>query len=220
MTASVWCVWAEKKPYFSTAEMPNAVKYMPGPPERGTARFAYDSAQYVWGKSMRATARGEKARLDAEFSIERMAAIFSPVMGIEISEKNTPALWKLLEDATATTGKACHIAKETYMRPRPYMVYNEPTLVPEDEEDLSHNGSYPSGHTTLGWSTATGNAGAGWATCSPARATGTSRAASQLTSSSATGASSIRRTAEIATKAASTTMYSTRRMPKDASRVT
>ena len=154
MTASVWCVWAEKKPYFSTAEMPNAVKYMPGPPERGTARFAYDSAQYVWGKSMRATARGEKARLDAEFSIERMAAIFSPVMGIEISEKNTPALWKLLEDATATTGKACHIAKETYMRPRPYMVYNEPTLVPEDEEELSHNGSYPSGHTTLGWSTA------------------------------------------------------------------
>ena len=40
------------------------------------------------------------------------------------------------------------------MRPRPYMVFHEPTLVPEDEEDLSHNGSYPSGHTTLGWSSA------------------------------------------------------------------
>ena len=40
------------------------------------------------------------------------------------------------------------------MRPRPYMVFNEPTLVPEDEEDLRRNGSYPSGHTILGWSSA------------------------------------------------------------------
>lgn len=142
------------EPYFSSPEMPNALRYLPGPPARSDMRFAYDSAQYEWGKRMRPTARGEKARRDAEFSIERMAAIFSPVMGIEISPANTPQLWKLLTDATATTGKACDSAKIVYMRPRPYMVYNEPTLVPEDEEELRHNGSYPSGHTTLGWSTA------------------------------------------------------------------
>ncbi len=141
-------------PYFCTTEMPNALRYLPGPPARSDMRFAYDSAQYQWGKRMRPTARGEKARKDAEFSIHRMAAIFSPVMGIEISPANTPQLWKLLTDATATTGEACDSAKITYMRPRPYMVYNEPTLVPEDEEELRHNGSYPSGHTTLGWSTA------------------------------------------------------------------
>ena len=44
--------------------------------------------------------------------------------------------------------------KAFYMRPRPYMYYKEPTLVPEDEEVLRHNGSYPSGHTNLGWVTA------------------------------------------------------------------
>ena len=149
------CVFAEDaKPYFTSPEMPNALHYLPAPPQPNEMRFAYDTAQYQWGKSIRNTPRGKKARLDAEFSVKRMAEIFSPVMGIEISETNTPQLWKLLTDATKTTGYACDSAKITYMRRRPYMVFHEPTLVPEDEEELSHNGSYPSGHTTLGWTTA------------------------------------------------------------------
>ena len=40
------------------------------------------------------------------------------------------------------------------MRTRPYVYFGEPTLFPSDEEELSHNGSYPSGHTILGWSAA------------------------------------------------------------------
>ena len=40
------------------------------------------------------------------------------------------------------------------MRTRPYVYYNEPTIYPSDEEDLRTNGSYPSGHTILGWSAA------------------------------------------------------------------
>lgn len=141
-------------PYFSAPEMPNALHYLPAPPKTNEMRYAYDTAQYRWGKSLRSTPRGEKARRDAEYSVARMAEIFSPVLGIAISEAHTPQLWKLLTDATQTTGFACDSAKITYMRPRPYMVFHEPTLVPADEEPLSHNGSYPSGHTTLGWTTA------------------------------------------------------------------
>ena len=155
LLAMTMVVMAENaQPYFTAPEMPNALHYLPGPPKMNEMRFAYDTAQYQWGKRMRPTPRGEKARLDAEYSVERMAVIFSPVMGIEISKENTPQIWKLLTDATHTTDKACDSAKITYMRPRPYMVFNEPTLVPEDEEVLRHNGSYPSGHTTLGWTTA------------------------------------------------------------------
>ena len=144
----------QAQPYFTSPEMPNALHYLPAPPKTNEMRFAYDTAQYNWGKRMRNTPRGEKARLDAEFSVERMAVIFSPVLGVEISKTNTPHLWKLLTDATKTTNFACDSAKITYMRKRPYMFFHEPTLVPEDEEPLSHNGSYPSGHTTLGWTTA------------------------------------------------------------------
>ena len=145
---------AKAHPYFPSPEMPNALHYLPGPPQTNEMRYAYDTAQYQWGKRMRPTPRGEKARLDAEYSIDRMAVIFSPIVGIEISKANTPELWKLLKDANKTAHYACDSAKNTYMRKRPYMVFHEPTLVPEDEEELSHNGSYPSGHTTLGWTTA------------------------------------------------------------------
>lgn len=149
------CLMAETaQPYFMSPQMPNALHYLPGPPQTNEMRYAYDTAQYQWGKRMRPTSRGEKARLDAEYSVERMAAIFSPVMGVEISKANTPHIWKLLTDANKTAHYACDSAKITYMRKRPYIVFREPTLVPEDEESLSHNGSYPSGHTTLGWTTA------------------------------------------------------------------
>ena len=40
------------------------------------------------------------------------------------------------------------------MRKRPFMRFKEQTLTPDDEPALSRNGSYPSGHTLLGWSSA------------------------------------------------------------------
>jgi acid phosphatase (class A) len=40
------------------------------------------------------------------------------------------------------------------MRRRPYDRFNEPTLVPAEEERLRTNGSYPSGHTVRAWSMA------------------------------------------------------------------
>jgi len=147
---------AAQKPhaYFNVGEMPDAVKYLPAPPDSASMRFAYDTAQYQWGKRQRATPRGQQAKDDADYSIYRMATIFSPAIGVTISPNKTPELWKLLRDATYTAGLGCDIAKKHYFRPRPYMHYNEPTLVPQDEEVLRHNGSYPSGHTTLGWTTA------------------------------------------------------------------
>ena len=40
------------------------------------------------------------------------------------------------------------------MRTRPFVYYNQQTLVPEQEESHINNGSYPSGHTVLGWTMA------------------------------------------------------------------
>ena len=140
--------------YFTVQEMPDAVQYLPAPPDSASMCFAYDTAQYQWGKRMRHPPRGQQAKDDADYGIYRMATIFSPAIGITISPNTTPQLWKLLIDATYTAGRGCDIAKAHYSRPRPYMYFNEPTLVPQDEEVLRHNGSYPSGHTTLGWVTA------------------------------------------------------------------
>ncbi len=45
-------------------------------------------------------------------------------------------------------------AKRQHMRLRPYVYYKEGTLIPEKEEKHAGEGSWPSGHTALGWTTA------------------------------------------------------------------
>jgi acid phosphatase (class A) len=55
------------------------------------------------------------------------------------------------EDAGDLSTRA---AKNYYMRTRPYAYYKEMTCNPKDQEKLSTNGSYPSGHTAIGWATA------------------------------------------------------------------
>lgn len=45
---------------------------------------------------------------------------------------------------------ATRCTKNTYMRTRPYALYDEPTSVPEAEEGLRNNGSYVSGHSATG----------------------------------------------------------------------
>ena len=151
---SMPCFCQDTIPYFSLDQMPNALHYLPAPPAAGEMRYAYDTARYAWGKSVRATPRGEKARLDATYSLERMSEIFSPVLGVEISPVNTPRLWQFLINATHTADLACDITKRHYMRRRPFDVFNEPTPVPADEPVLKKNGSDPSGHKVLGWTTA------------------------------------------------------------------
>jgi acid phosphatase (class A) len=56
-------------------------------------------------------------------------------------------LRRTLSDASNSTKKA----KDYYNRTRPFIVNKKPSCTPNDEKDLSTNGSYPSGHTTIGW---------------------------------------------------------------------
>ena len=74
--------------------------------------------------------------------------------GMLISKENTPEIFTLLQDALATCDNICTRPKAYWHRTRPFVYFNEPTLTPKDESFLRHNGSYPSGHTILGYSAA------------------------------------------------------------------
>ena len=144
-----------QSPLLTPAQMPNAINYLPAPPDSASAAFHYDMAQYQWGKQQRLnTQRSAVAVGDAAWSVDNICAIYEKVLGVRISPENTPAIYRMLYVGLMTTDQAGKLAKEHYMRTRPYVHYNEPTIVPDDEEDLRHNGSYPSGHTILGWSAA------------------------------------------------------------------
>ena len=48
-------------------------------------------------------------------------------------------------------GLSTYTAKNHYQRARPFMVNNTPICTPEEEALLREDGSYPSGHTAIGW---------------------------------------------------------------------
>ncbi len=115
----------------------------------------YDISQYMWGKAMRAdSARAALAIAQSTHNIEDMVRMFSEPFGLEISAKKTPAIMNVIERGITTLRQVGRVPKKHYMRRRPFDRFNEPTLVPKDEELLRKNGSYPSGHTILAWSMA------------------------------------------------------------------
>lgn len=144
-----------QNPLLDSLQMPNAVHFLPPPPDTASAAFQYDRAQYRWGKEQ----RKDPVRLaiavgDAIWSVDNICKIYSGVLGIDISQENTPAIYRMLTLGLLTTDQAGKLPKNHYMRIRPYVFFNEPTIYPSDEKWLRTNGSYPSGHTILGWSAA------------------------------------------------------------------
>jgi len=144
-----------QEPLFTPQEMPNAVRFLPSPPDSGSAAFQYDIAQYRWGKEQRNNpARLATAKGDAVWSVDNICRIFSQPFGMNLSKEHTPAIYRMLCVALVSSDQVGKVPKDHYQRVRPYVYFNEGTIAPGDEEALRHNGSYPSGHTILGWSAA------------------------------------------------------------------
>lgn len=143
------------KVYTFLENMPDAGIYLPAPPDTSSLEYADDVIQWQWGKTVRNTPRGAMANRDGKWGHEIMAEIYSGVFGFIICEDSTPAIWKLLVKASYTGHFSTTKAKRKYMRTRPFAQFNEHTWSEfDDDEELRHNGSYPSGHTSLSWSVA------------------------------------------------------------------
>ncbi|MBQ6577609.1 MAG: phosphatase PAP2 family protein [Bacteroidales bacterium] len=132
--------------------LPDAIAYLPSPTKPSDPLFAGDRAFYDWGKTLRGTERGQRAHDDANSNFTYLCSIFSPAVGVTLSYDNTPAICTLLSKATATARAATSKAKDYYKRVRPYEEFNEGTGVPENEAAYRGSASYPSGHSTRGWS--------------------------------------------------------------------
>lgn len=145
----------EYEPYFTLDEMPDAGVFLPPPPDFESVAFVDDFMQWQWGLSVRPSDRGQMASQDSRYGIERMAEIYGGVLGVSISQEETPAIWRLMSRAGITSRLSITKAKKKYMRIRPFVKMNEHTFgAYDDEEELRYNGSYPSGHTSFAWSVA------------------------------------------------------------------
>jgi acid phosphatase (class A) len=141
--------------YLDSTQVANSVELLPPPPEPGSLLFLYDEARYQWGKLQRDTPRGEQAVQDARVDGDGVPMAFSKAFGIDITKETTPEIYRLLIHMREDAGDlATRSAKKHYNRKRPFAFYNEDTCNPEQQKELSNNGSYPSGHTSIGWATA------------------------------------------------------------------
>ena len=146
---------AQSRYYYKADSLPNAVYYLPAPPDTSDMLFAADFYQWIWGKSMRPTPRGAQASWESLYGVERMATVFGEALDITITKEETPAIWTFLQRTGSTGNRAVSRAKKHYMRVRPFARTNEHVAGEfDDEEGLRKNGSYPSGHTAHGWGAA------------------------------------------------------------------
>lgn len=133
-------------------DVPNSYRVLEAPPAERSARFAYDQYRYFWGRALRESPRGQMAYDDCDSSPLGMCRAFSGAMGTALGKEETPELYKLIALVDDDAGWwGTDDAKNRYMRTRPFVYFGEGTCNPADEESLSKNGSYPSGHTAGGY---------------------------------------------------------------------
>jgi len=137
--------------YLQSEVLPNSLALIPPPPAKGSAAQALDEEINRKSLALRGTPRWDLAAKDAELMFPEAAGTFSCALGIPITEKDTPYLYLLLRRTLADAGLSTYTAKNQYQRKRPFMVNKESTCTPDEEAHLMKDGSYPSGHTAIGW---------------------------------------------------------------------
>lgn len=139
------------EPYFPIEEQPDGRIYLPSPADTSHLIFADDFMQWIWGKSVRDSERGERASRESNYGVAAMTEIFGEALSLEITPEKTPALYKYLSRVSETVRKSARATKKKYMRVRPFARFNEQTWGKYDDDGLRTDGSYPSGHTSNGW---------------------------------------------------------------------
>ncbi|WP_411851169.1 acid phosphatase [Stenotrophomonas sp. LGBM10] len=131
--------------------LPDSLALLPPPPAKGSPGFARDQAVSRASQTLRRTPRYALASADADLRFPHIASAFACALGVPISQQDTPRLYLLLQRSLVDAGLATYAAKDHYKRTRPFVYYKEATCAPADEAQLRGDGSYPSGHTAIGW---------------------------------------------------------------------
>ena len=89
---------------------------------------------------------------------------FLVLANVDISKEKTPTIYKMLETSLVDLGLSTYTAKNKYQRVRPFISNGQGICeisaadrekfgitYQENKEKLATDGSYPSGHSAIGW---------------------------------------------------------------------
>ena len=137
--------------YLDETEHPDNLALLPPHPKPGTAAYRSDEAAVQATFPHRGSARWQQAIKDANLQFPEAAEAFDTALGFKVTETDTPYLFQLMRRTLADAGLSTYGAKNVYKRERPFMSNGRPIGTPEEEAGLRKDGSYPSGHTAIGW---------------------------------------------------------------------
>jgi len=139
------------KGYLDPTQLPDSLALLPPPPPSGSEAFARDEEV---SKAMARPPGGPRwslAASDADLKFPHSINAFACATGFTIDQKSTPTLYKLIARTMIDIGLSTYKAKNKYQRVRPFVAHGNTTCYPPDEAALRKDGSYPSGHSALGW---------------------------------------------------------------------
>ena len=137
--------------YLSMRHLVDSLALLPAPPASGSAAQLADDAAYQQASKGKGSARWNLAAADAELKFPKAAQTFRCALGVPINPEEAPHLTMLMRRTLTDAGLATYKAKDTYKRLRPFVVFNGESCTPKDEASLRKDGSYPSGHASVGW---------------------------------------------------------------------
>ena len=140
-----------EKGYLAAVPAADILTLLPPPPASGSAAEARDLDASRAGLALHGTPRWTLATADADVFGSNETSLFSCAAGVAIGAETTPRLEKLLRRSLSDLAMSGAVIKRTYNRPRPFMVNGQPTCTPEWEPILRKDGSYPSGHSAIGY---------------------------------------------------------------------
>ncbi|WP_313103197.1 phosphatase PAP2 family protein [Brevundimonas sp.] len=136
--------------YLTAENTPNAANFLPPPPAEGSLREQADIAAYREMRSLEGTERWVIARADNEIETPGAPRAFDCALGFKFEPEKMPTLTLLMGKMLGDLEMIQTPAKRGWFRKRPFVVESLPTCI-APESWLGASGSYPSGHSALGW---------------------------------------------------------------------
>ncbi len=137
--------------YLPASALPSGLALLPPPPPADSDAERRDREVNTLTRAAADAARLELAKRDADSRFPQVTRSFACVLGVDIGESATPALYRMMRKTFADFALATLPVKQQFLRPRPFMINGAASCVPADEARLRKDGSYPSGHSAYGF---------------------------------------------------------------------
>ena len=137
--------------YLLPGDLPDTFAILPAAPRAGSAAKAEDIAAFRETRKLIGTPRWELARTDAVEAniIDDMAC----ALGVRLTQETAPHLFRMLARLGRDASRMTNLPKDQYKQVRPFLYLGDKDAICTEEQrkGLGKTFSYPSGHTTWGW---------------------------------------------------------------------